>query len=115
MPTQKAATAAYQLVDHLSLEMGIMHQDIAPRNLLVDPETDKIILIDFNGNSMEARSDGQPIRCIRCGLHAVEIITNDTTLARIPHCDRSIDIVLDVERACRCDDVSVFREFWTVG
>lgn len=26
-----------QLVDYLNLELGIMHQDIAPRNLLIDP------------------------------------------------------------------------------
>lgn len=37
-----------QLVDFLNLELGIIHQDIAPRNLLVDPETDKIILFDFD-------------------------------------------------------------------
>jgi hypothetical protein len=28
-----------------------MHQDIAPRNLLVDPETDQIQIFDFNFSS----------------------------------------------------------------
>jgi len=37
-----------QVVDYLNLELGIIHQDIAPRNLLVDPETEKIILFDFD-------------------------------------------------------------------
>ncbi|KAK3311370.1 uncharacterized protein B0T15DRAFT_72646 [Chaetomium strumarium] len=36
-----------QAVDDLNLKHGIMHQDIADRNLLVDPETDAIVLIDF--------------------------------------------------------------------
>ncbi|CAG8285577.1 unnamed protein product [Penicillium nalgiovense] len=56
-PAQQAATTPFrfewlqqltQLVDFLNLELGIIHQDIAPRNLLVDPETDKIILFDFD-------------------------------------------------------------------
>ena len=37
-----------QLVDFLNLELGIMHQDIAPRNLLIDPDTHKILLFDFD-------------------------------------------------------------------
>jgi hypothetical protein len=28
-----------QVVDFLNLELGIMHQDIVPRNLLIDPDT----------------------------------------------------------------------------
>jgi hypothetical protein len=36
------------VVDVLNLRHGIIHQDIADRNLLVDPETDSIALIDFN-------------------------------------------------------------------
>jgi serine/threonine protein kinase len=37
-----------QLVDFLNLDLGIMHQDIAPRNLLIDPETQNILLFDFD-------------------------------------------------------------------
>ncbi|WZH45340.1 Atypical serine/threonine protein kinase BUD32 [Fusarium acuminatum] len=29
-------------------DLGIMHQDVAPRNLLIDPETHKILLFDFD-------------------------------------------------------------------
>jgi hypothetical protein len=48
-----------QLVDFMNLELGIMHQDIASRNLLVDPETDKIILFNFNWAANEKeRSTG---------------------------------------------------------
>jgi serine/threonine protein kinase len=37
-----------QLIDFLNLDLGIMHQDVAPRNLLIDPETHKILLFDFD-------------------------------------------------------------------
>ncbi|KAK6225271.1 Serine/threonine-protein kinase Nek4 [Colletotrichum tabaci] len=37
-----------RVVDDLNLKHGIMHQDIAPRNLLVDPSTDNILVFDFN-------------------------------------------------------------------
>lgn len=36
------------IVDEQNLKHGILHQDIARRNLLIDPSTDSIILIDFN-------------------------------------------------------------------
>ncbi|KAG7285179.1 hypothetical protein NEMBOFW57_009800 [Staphylotrichum longicolle] len=35
-------------VDDLNLKHGITHQDIARRNLIVDPATDDLVLIDFN-------------------------------------------------------------------
>ncbi|KAG7293955.1 hypothetical protein NEMBOFW57_004016 [Staphylotrichum longicolle] len=37
-----------QVVDDLNLKYGIIHQDIAARNLIVDPESDSIVLFDFN-------------------------------------------------------------------
>ncbi|CAI7578209.1 unnamed protein product [Penicillium discolor] len=50
-----------QVVDFLNLELGIMHQDIAPRNLLVDPETDKLLLFDFDwaANGKDYLLDGR--------------------------------------------------------
>lgn len=35
-------------IDDLNLKYGIQHQDVAPRNLLVDPETDNLMIFDFN-------------------------------------------------------------------
>jgi serine/threonine protein kinase len=35
-------------VDDLNLRHGIVHQDIAHRNLLIDSDTDSIVIIDFN-------------------------------------------------------------------
>ncbi|OQE42444.1 hypothetical protein PENCOP_c004G03438 [Penicillium coprophilum] len=37
-----------QVVDFLNLEYGIMHQDLAPRNLLIEPCTHKVLLFDFD-------------------------------------------------------------------
>jgi hypothetical protein len=37
-----------QAVDDLNLRHGIIHQDIADRNLMIDPETDAIVMIDFD-------------------------------------------------------------------
>jgi hypothetical protein len=37
-----------RVVDDLNLKYGIAHQDVAARNLLVNPETDDLMLFDFN-------------------------------------------------------------------
>jgi len=68
-----------RLVDFLNLELGIMHQDIAPRNLLVDPDTGKILLFDFDwaANEEEGLMDGRDdVSSVVFTLY--EIITNDT-------------------------------------
>ncbi|KFY75330.1 hypothetical protein V499_04701 [Pseudogymnoascus sp. VKM F-103] len=44
------------VVDYLNFDLGIAHQDIAPRNLLVDPKTDNLLLFDFD----RAARIGQP-------------------------------------------------------
>ncbi|KAH8902073.1 hypothetical protein BR93DRAFT_888108, partial [Coniochaeta sp. PMI_546] len=38
-------------VDFLNLNLGIMHGDICPWNLLIDPETDSIQVFDFNSGA----------------------------------------------------------------
>lgn len=35
------------LVDELNFDFGITHQDIAPRNLFINPDSDSILLFDF--------------------------------------------------------------------
>ncbi|CRL27456.1 Tyrosine-protein kinase, active site [Penicillium camemberti] len=87
-----------QVVDFLNLELGIMYQDIAPRNLLVDPETDKLLLFDFdwaaNGKEylLDSRDD---VSSVVFTLY--EIITNDTHFTSIPHWDRNIDMVQNID------------------
>lgn len=105
-----------QLVDFLNLELGIMHQDIAPRNLLTDPDTHKILHFDFdwaaNGKKrlLEGRDD---VTAVVFTLY--ELITNDTQFTSIPHWNRTLDMVQSIsEWACSLEldcDVSKFRNF----
>ncbi|KAH8429391.1 uncharacterized protein LDX57_007055 [Aspergillus melleus] len=104
-----------QVVDFLNLELGIMHQDIAPRNLLVDPETDNVVLFDFDwaANGKDGLLDGRDdVSSVVFTLY--EIITNDRHLTSIPHWDRNIDMVLNIEWPVRREldsDMSNFRNF----
>jgi serine/threonine protein kinase len=109
-------------VDFLNLELGIMHQDITPRNLLVDPATYKLVLFDFNFaargkyNLMDGRDDASSVV-----FSLYELITNDTHFTSIPPRDRNIDMVQSIsEWPCNRElgsDVLVFRSFlneWVV-
>ncbi|KAF9887224.1 hypothetical protein FE257_010478 [Aspergillus nanangensis] len=105
-----------QLVDFLNLELGIMHQDIAPRNLLIDPDTHKILLFDFDWAAhgkkrlLNGRDD---VTNIIFTLY--ELITNDTHFTSIPHRSRNMDIVQSMQQWAYNreldSDVSTFRNF----
>lgn len=105
-----------QLVDFLNLELGVMHQDIAPRNLLIDPDTNKILLFDFDWAAqgktrlLDGRDDVTGVV-----FTIYELITNDTRFRSIPHWDRTIDLVQNIsEWTCNREldsDVSKFRNF----
>lgn len=105
-----------QVVDFLNLELGIIHQDIAPRNLLVDPETDKLLLFDFDwaANGKDYLLDGRgDVSSVVFTLY--EIITNDTHFTSIPYWDRNIDIMQNIEWTCHREldsDVLRFRNFF---
>ncbi|KUJ24539.1 uncharacterized protein LY89DRAFT_703551 [Mollisia scopiformis] len=74
-----------QVVDFLNLELGIMHQDIALRNLLIDPDTHKLVLFDFNfaARGKDRLIDGRDdVSGVVFALY--ELITNDTHFTSIP-------------------------------
>lgn len=105
-----------EVVDFLNLELGIMHQDIAPRNLLVNPGTYKLVLFDFNwaARGKDRLIDGRDdVSSVVFTLY--ELITNDTHFTSIPHWDRNIDMVQSIsEWLCNHEldsDISVFRNF----
>ena len=105
-----------QLVDFLNLDYGIMHQDIAPRNLLIDPSTHKILLFDFDRaasgekNLQDGRDD---VSSVVFTLY--ELITNDTSFSGIPHWERNIDMVQSISEWTSHreldSEVSKFRKF----
>lgn len=105
-----------QVVDFLNLEMGIMHQDIAPRNLLIDPDTHELLLFDFNfaACGKQGLEDGCD-DVTGTVLTLYELITNDTHFTSIPHWDRNMDLVQSISewpRNRELDaDVSTFRNF----
>ncbi|KAF8865661.1 hypothetical protein BDZ45DRAFT_711189 [Acephala macrosclerotiorum] len=105
-----------QVVDFLNLELGIMHQDIAPRNLLIDPDTHKLVLFDFNfaARGKDRLIDGRDdVSSVVFTLY--ELITNDAHFTSIPPWDRNIGMVQNIsEWPCNREldsNVSVFRNF----
>ncbi|KAJ5740754.1 hypothetical protein N7493_000626 [Penicillium malachiteum] len=86
-----------QVVDYLNVELGIMHQDIAPRNLLIDDETDKILLFDFDraASGKKNLSDGRDdVTAVAFTLY--QLITNDKSFSQILHWDRTVDMVQNI-------------------
>ncbi|KAI5464911.1 hypothetical protein BGZ63DRAFT_378981 [Mariannaea sp. PMI_226] len=74
------------VIDDLNLKYGIAHQDVAGRNLVVDPKTDALMLFDFDYcgriggiGYVEDRND---IKGVIFTLY--EIITRDTHFQEVP-------------------------------
>lgn len=81
-----------KVVDDLNLKFGIVHQDIAPRNLLVNPATDTLQLFDFScsgrlgwkdaaGQRLFSNSGNFKVDFNGVIATAYEVITRDTQLA----------------------------------
>jgi serine/threonine protein kinase len=102
------------VVDYLNLELGVVHQDIAPRNLLIDPTTNKIRLFDFDRAAPV--SQAVPVRNDVTGVifTLYEIITEDGHLREVPFTEQDPQQVQSVEQwpvRCRLDsDVARFRK-----
>lgn len=73
-----------QLVDELHLKHRLVHRDIAARNPVVNPDSDSIILIDFNVASSIGISEEDLARADVTGVmfFAYEYITRDPALER---------------------------------
>lgn len=103
-----------EVVDFLNLELGVIHQDIAPRNLLLDPDRQKVVLFDFDRAAhgkhrlIEHRDDVTGV-----AFTLYELITNDVSFET--QWDRTIKMVQNMpEWPCNREldsDVSKFRDF----
>ena len=93
-----------QVVDDLNLRHGVAHQDIAPRNVLVDGSTDSLMLFDFNfaarinypspGEGESYVEDRNDVKGVIFTVY--EIITRDNSLRNMPHEEQNLDD-LDME------------------
>lgn len=88
-----------QVVDDLNLKYGIAHQDIAPRNLLIDESTDSVMLFDFNFAArinFPAPNEGEYHSEHRNDVKGVvftayEIITQDNRVRNVSHESQSLN------------------------
>lgn len=83
------------VVDDLHLKFGIVHQDIAGRNLVVDPVTEKIRLFDFE---LSAKIGGPGVDKHRNDIDGViftiyEILTLDDRFRSIPHWEQDVKAI----------------------
>lgn len=88
-----------KVVDDLNLRYGIAHQDIAPRNLLVNESTNSVMLFDFNYAariSNPSPGEGESYNEDRNDVKGVifttyEIITRVNSLRSKPHEEQNLD------------------------
>ncbi|KAL3421445.1 hypothetical protein PVAG01_07890 [Phlyctema vagabunda] len=105
-----------EVVDFLNLELGIMHQDIAPRNLIVDPDTHKLVLFDFNTAACgEKNLKGSLIDVSGVALTLYGLITNDIHFTNLSYWDRDMEMIESISEWPRVREldaeVSKFRTF----
>ncbi|KFY08690.1 hypothetical protein V492_06012 [Pseudogymnoascus sp. VKM F-4246] len=87
------------VVDYLNFELGIAHQDIAPGNLLVEPETDNLLLFDFDRAARVNHTSCLPERNDVKGVifTLYEIVSQDDHFRRVEHRKQDQNSVLDLE------------------
>lgn len=111
-------TQLIDLVDFLNFQLGIMHQDIAPQNLLVDSATDRLLLFDFD---CSGRIPSEGYTGCRDDVKGVvftlyEIITRDESFRELPHRFQNADDVQRKEKwvehpdTLLDSDVSAYRQ-----
>lgn len=83
------------VIDELNLKYGISHQDIAPRNLVLDAASDNLMIFDFNFSArikhaeyVQARNDMQGVM-----FTMYEIVTRDVSLRDVEHRLQRLDII----------------------
>lgn len=104
-----------KVVDYLNNERGIIHQDVAPRNLLID-ENDNLRLFDFDRSARIDQPGCIPQRNDIAGVifTLYEIITEDDHYRRVPFEEQDAETVQRLESwpvKCKLDcDIALFRQ-----
>ncbi|KAK2597821.1 hypothetical protein N8I77_012582 [Diaporthe amygdali] len=105
-----------KVIDDLNLKYGIEHQDVAPRNLLVDEENDNLLLFDFNYSGpvggRPRPNGGLRYEEVRNDVKGViftlyEIITQDAHFRRVQHAQQNSDDVYKLETWTQHPDVKL--------
>lgn len=104
------------VVDELNLKYGVAHQDVAPRNLVIDQASDSLMIFDFNfsarigrGGYDEARNDVKGVI-----FTMYEIVTRNDRHRRVRHEEQDVSVIEGEEWAKHPDvlldhPVSEFR------
>ena len=97
------------VIDDLNLKYGIIHQDVAARNLLVNPKTGDLMLFDFNYSGRvgdractEGRDD---VKGVVFTLY--EIINRDEHFRDLPHDQQNLADVVGLEEWVQHPDVKL--------
>lgn len=88
-----------KVVDDLNLKFGIAHQDVAPRNLLIDEAADTLLLFDFNFSARIGKSGfSEPRNDVKGVIFTMyEIITCDKARRDKRHEDQDVSTVEQME------------------
>ncbi|KAK2590964.1 hypothetical protein QQS21_011343 [Conoideocrella luteorostrata] len=83
------------VVDELNLNLGVAHQDVAPRNLVIHGATDSLMLFDFNFSALIGRTGYSEARNDIKGVFftVYEIITRNNGLRATRHEDQDVSII----------------------
>ncbi|KAH6635008.1 hypothetical protein B0J18DRAFT_462149 [Chaetomium sp. MPI-SDFR-AT-0129] len=89
-----------QVVDDLNLKYGVAHQDLVPRNLLIDEASDNLMVFDFNwaaqiGNVRGSSENRDDVRAVAYTIY--EIITRDLHYRDTTWEELSLNTILDMD------------------
>ncbi|UKZ57296.1 hypothetical protein TrVGV298_011149 [Trichoderma virens] len=97
------------VIDDLNLKYGIAHQDVAARNLLVDPKTDALMLFDFNYSGrigdIGYGEDRDDVKGVIFTMY--EIITRDMHFRDVAHHEQNPADVQGLEEWAKHPDVTL--------
>lgn len=97
------------VIDDLNLKYGIIHQDVAARNLLVNPKTDALMLFDFNYSGQIGgigyAEDRDDVKGVVFTIY--EIITRDTHFRDLPYDQQNPADVEGLEEWVQHPDVTL--------